>query len=276
MSYMDIPYRLDESAEPPACRFRSVWKVQANDAYQVAQSNGFAALGLFVTYEGQGSLTVDRTVDSGRFELQAGTFVFVQAEVPCSYRCRDGDWKFYFFEFDGLERVRHWGLPIGRVATTARMPEAVRKCEQLIDGMIVQPIGYRDSAHNLLNELLLLFAREPSIGRAKRHPELDAVLYRMHKNIGTPFRVDEAVRDSGLSRTAFFSRFRETTGTSPAEYMLGLKLASAKASLEATNLSVKEIAAALHFYDEFHFSKTFKRRYGVSPRDYRRGGRDPR
>ncbi|WP_269432460.1 helix-turn-helix domain-containing protein [Gordoniibacillus kamchatkensis] len=64
--------------------------------------------------------------------------------------------------------------------------------------------------------------------------------------------------------------FRSRTGMSPSRYMQGLKLDSAKAALETTRLSVKEIAAALHFYDEFHFSKLFKQRYGISPREYRR------
>lgn len=41
--------------------------------------------------------------------------------------------------------------------------------------------------------------------------------------------------------------------------MLKLKLESAKVSLDTTSLSAKKIASALHFYDEFHFSKLFKK-----------------
>jgi len=91
----------------------------------------------------------------------------------------------------------------------------------------------------------------------------------MHKNIDKSFRVDELVRRSGMSRTSFFTRFRAVTGYSPNDYMLMLKLESAKVSLETTSLSVKEIGSKLQFYDEFHFSKLFKRRFGLSPSAFR-------
>ncbi|PRX73663.1 helix-turn-helix protein [Cohnella sp. SGD-V74] len=268
--YMDIPYALADADELPECRFRSIWKVQANDAYQVRQPSGFPDSGMFVTFAGQGRLQLP----SGTRDLTAGTFFIVDKNVPCSYRCMNDDWKFYFIDYRDAGMARHLELPAGETATTAKMPEIVRLCERLIDSLIVRPAGYRYGVHLHLQELLLLLARERYDSRVTRYPELDEVLHLMHRNIGMTLRVEEAVQRTGLSRTAFFQRFREMTGTSPTRYMLELKLASAKVSLETTSLSVKEIADALGFYDEFHFSRTFKRHYGVSPRAYRQDGPD--
>lgn len=265
--YMDIPYALAEADELPECRFLSIWKVQANDAYQVRQPNGFPDSGMFVTFAGQGRLQLP----SGTCTLAEGTFFIVDKNIPCSYRCVNDDWKFYFIDYRDAGMARHLELPAGETATTAKMPELVRLCERMIDSLIVRPSGYRYGVHLHLQELLLLLARERYDSRVTRYPELDEVLHLMHRNIGMTLRIEEAVRGTGLSRTAFFQRFREMTGTSPNRYMLELKLASAKASLETTSLSVKEIADALGFYDEFHFSRTFKGHYGVSPRAYRRG-----
>jgi len=269
MPIMDIPYPLDQQDDLPLCRFRSIWKVQADDSYLSDKPNGFSAPGLFATIEGTGRISM---AGDGRL-LQAGTIFFADRGIPCAYRCLGGDWKFYFIDFDRMDLVRWLGLPVGEVSTSARISDAVELCERMIDNLIVQPAGYAFAAHHYLQELLLLFARERSAARSTRYPELDPVLYRMHKTIGLPYRLEDFIADSGLSRTAFFSRFREMTGRSPVQYMLELKLASAKASLETTNLSVKEIASALHFYDEFHFSKMFKQRFGVSPRSYRNGER---
>ncbi|MHA6480981.1 helix-turn-helix domain-containing protein [Paenibacillus sp. strain BS8-2] len=267
MPVMDIPYELKPSDELPACKFHTIWKVHANNAYQVDKPGGFSVPGLFVTIEGTGSLTM---AGEPAF-LHAGTFFFVDTGIPCSYRCLNGDWKFYFIDFDRMDLVRSLDLPSGQVMTSARIPDAVKLCEQMIDNLIVQPVGYAYSAHHSVQALLLLFARERSDTRSSRYPELDSVLFRMHKNIDKPYELDSFIAESGLSRTAFFSRFRAMTGRSPARYMLELKLASAKASLETTNLSIKEIASALSFYDEFHFSKMFKQRYSVSPKAYRKG-----
>jgi len=248
------------------CRFGSIWKVQANDAYQVNKAGGFHAPGLFLTYEGQGALTLA----GSRYELTAGTFVIVPDGVPSTYHCLENNWKFYFVDFNSLAMIRHLQLPVSKVAATSKTPEAIQLCERLIDNLIVQPAGYAYSADMGLQELLLTLAREQSAAALTRYPELDAVLFYMHKNIEKPARVDNLLQICGLSRTAFFARFRAMTGLSPSAYMLRLKLESAKASLETTRLSVKEIAAALHFYDEFHFSRLFKKHCCLSPKAYRR------
>lgn len=267
-SLMNIPYELNEKKDPPNCRFQSIWKVHANHAYQVNKPNGFQTPGLFVTFDGRGSFIRGKE----RHDLVAGTYYIVEEGTPCSYKCQDNDWKFYFIHCRDLAMASHLELPIGGVAATARIPEAIQQCEKLITDLIVQPSGYEYNAHIGLQELLLLFARDQETTRAARYPELDETLYHMHQNIGMPIRIDDLVRDTGLSRTAFFQRFRSMTGMSPSRYMLNLKLAYAKASLETSTLSVKEIASALQFYDEFHFSKAFKRRYGASPRVFRQGG----
>ncbi|MFD0693193.1 AraC family transcriptional regulator [Paenibacillus sp. GCM10027628] len=266
MSYMNIPYNLGEKSAVPLCKFISIWKVQANHAYQVSKGEGFAAPGLFITYEGKGILTQS----AERHELRQGTFFIVQESIPCAYRCQDDDWKFYFLDFSSLDMARFLRLPVGEVVSTEKVPETVQLCERLIDNLILQSAGYAYSANIFLQEVLLLLAREQSAPGTTGHADLDKVLYYMHKNIDKPLQVNDLVQKSGLSRTAFFSRFRTMTGLSPSVYMLKLKLESAKASLETTNMSVKEIASALHFYDEFHFSKLFKKHCGLSPSAYRR------
>ncbi|SEN82010.1 AraC family transcriptional regulator [Paenibacillus sp. OV219] len=265
MTYMNIPYQLTELPSPPPCQFKSIWKVQANNAYQVVQSQGLSTPGLFVTLEGKGKFVQEDTT----IELTPGTILFVKASTPCSYECAEDDWKFYFLHFDQLDMIHHLGLPIGQQIATSKIHEAIRLCERLIDTLIIQSIGYDYAANLTLQELLLIFAGEQTT-RMTSNSDMERILFQMHRNIGGQFRSEDFITsNSGLSRTAFFSQFREMTGKSPTQYMLELKLASAKASLESTNLSVKEIAATLHFYDEFHFSKTFKKHYGISPRSYR-------
>lgn len=264
--YMDIPYSLDPGIQLDPCQFHTIWKVHANAAYDAVQPDGFASPGLFVTFGGQGVYTCG----AERVEFGAGTYLLAEAGRPCAYKGIAGDWRFYFIAFSDLGMARQLELPIGLPVSFAHVSEAVRLCEQLINHLILKPAGFAYAANITLQELLLLFARERAEGGSRRDPELDAILSEMHRNIGEPFRTEAYIRQSGMSRTAFYARFRDLTGETPTQYMLRLKLASAKASLETTSLSVKEIAAALHFYDEFHFSKMFKRRYGTSPRNLRR------
>ncbi|QHW34765.1 helix-turn-helix transcriptional regulator [Paenibacillus rhizovicinus] len=265
MAFMNIPYELNDEIAIPAFRFKSIWKVQANDSYQVTSPQGFNWPGIFVTYEGKGIINYADTSAA----LDAGTYIIVPPNLPCAYQCVGGDWKFYFIYFDPLDMALGLEMTVGIPVTTAKMPEATLICERLIDSLIVHPTGYGITVQLYAQELLLLLARERAAALQSRHPELDDILYHMHRQIGQPIPIDDFVRRSGLSRTVFYARFRSRTGMSPSRYMQELKLSSAKAALETTSSSIKEIAASLQFYDEFHFSKLFKQRYGAAPRDHR-------
>lgn len=265
MSYMNIPYRL-ETSDVSLSQFISIWKVEANNTYQTSKRNGFEAPGLFITYEGKGTLTV---IDNN-YELHAGTFFFVQKDISSMYKCKNEDWKFYFLDFSSIGIPGSLQLPIFKVVSTGKIAEALQLCERLIDILIAQPLGYEYSANILLQEIFLLFAREQSVSANSRHTEINKILIYIHRNMDKQIRIEDLIELSGLSRTSFFTRFRSTTGLSPSNYMLKLKLESAKVSLETTNLTVKEIAANLNFYDEFHFSKLYKKNFGMSPRESRK------
>ncbi len=64
--------------------------------------------------------------------------------------------------------------------------------------------------------------------------------------------------------------FKKAYGKTPYEYILDKKLERACMLLSHTNLLVKEIATQLQFADEHYFSATFKKRMGLTPRQYRK------
>jgi AraC-like DNA-binding protein len=51
-----------------------------------------------------------------------------------------------------------------------------------------------------------------------------------------------------------------------------IRLGRAATLLERSNLTVTEVAVSVGFRDPLHFSRRFRRAYGVSPRAYRAGG----
>lgn len=67
----------------------------------------------------------------------------------------------------------------------------------------------------------------------------------------------------------FHKKFREAFGVTPFNYMLNKRMNIAKELLAFSSLTVKEIALKSGYKDEFHFSKTFKKSMGLSPRAFR-------
>jgi len=59
-------------------------------------------------------------------------------------------------------------------------------------------------------------------------------------------------------------------GVSLKTFIAGKVLERSKHELLYSDKIIKEIAGALGFYDEFHFSKFFKKHTHVSPAEYRK------
>lgn len=55
------------------------------------------------------------------------------------------------------------------------------------------------------------------------------------------------------------------TGVSPINYLILIRLQQARQLLMTEEYPIKEIARAVGYEDAYHFSKSFKKQYGVSP-----------
>lgn len=78
----------------------------------------------------------------------------------------------------------------------------------------------------------------------------------------------------GVSRGRLFSAFRSAGGV--AAYVMGRRLARAKAAIAETGTAepIGMIAHRLGFSDASHLSRAFRKRYGMTPSEYRRRVRD--
>jgi AraC family transcriptional regulator len=64
--------------------------------------------------------------------------------------------------------------------------------------------------------------------------------------------------------------FRASTGYSPHQWLTHLRIEEAKTLLQKASNSLIDIALGCGFSSHGHFSNTFRRIVGVTPREYRR------
>jgi transcriptional regulator GlxA family with amidase domain len=83
---------------------------------------------------------------------------------------------------------------------------------------------------------------------------------------------DMAARCSMSART-FTRRFRDATGTTPLQWVLSQRMDNARRMLEATDLSVDEIAERCGFGTTLNLRTHFRRRLDTTPTAYRRSFR---
>jgi AraC-like DNA-binding protein len=74
------------------------------------------------------------------------------------------------------------------------------------------------------------------------------------------------LRKPVISTVAYLSRLFQRFGhTTPYRFLMRLKMNRATELLVDDGMLVKEVAAKLEFADAFHFSRVFKRVYGLPP-----------
>jgi AraC family transcriptional regulator len=77
---------------------------------------------------------------------------------------------------------------------------------------------------------------------------------------------------ANMSVDHFLRSFRAATGTTPYQYILGLRLAKASTMLRETVVPIATIATQCGFHGASHFSVAFSDRFGTRPSQYRRSG----
>ncbi len=75
---------------------------------------------------------------------------------------------------------------------------------------------------------------------------------------------------SGYGMSQFVRSFKATTGKTPTRYMIDSKISKAKELLLTTSLPMNQVASLCGYNDPLYFSRIFKKRVGVSPREYRK------
>lgn len=96
-----------------------------------------------------------------------------------------------------------------------------------------------------------------------------ALIERMHTAPASDMDIGAYAAECGFSRSHFDHLFRTQVGVPPHQYLLNLRLKEASWLLRHTDLPVSEIAAQVGFSDSFYFSRLYKKKYNVSPRETR-------
>lgn len=76
----------------------------------------------------------------------------------------------------------------------------------------------------------------------------------------------------GISKSYFSEYFKKQAGISLADYIIKSKLKIVETKILHTDLSLKEIAYQLNFTDSSHLSRSFKKVYGMTVKEFKNAG----
>ncbi len=104
-------------------------------------------------------------------------------------------------------------------------------------------------------------------------PTLGSVLEYVARHLDTPLSLERLASVAGMDLYRFARAFKQSTGSSPHRYLLEARINRAKELLRDPSRSITEIALQTGFATPSHFSVTFRRIAGVTPRAFRAGQR---
>jgi AraC-like DNA-binding protein len=181
----------------------------------------------------------------------------------------------YFVDFIGPDApkiLRKFGPTLGNVVQVHSPEIILRIFEDLIKN------GQADSPYSLLLckailEQLILKIAETSIIENSR---TSAAFYTyqssrevIQKNFMTFKSLEQIAEECHIDSAYLCRLFKRFDNRSPYQYLMRMKMNLAAQKLQLPNSSVKEIAFELGFSDAFHFSRVFKRIFGISPRTFK-------
>lgn len=109
-----------------------------------------------------------------------------------------------------------------------------------------------------------------------RHDKLLQAAAFLEARIEEEFDLDACAAHLDLSRRQIERLFHRYLDTTPVRYMNDLRLARGRALLAETDMKVTEVAVACGYASSSHFSKSFRKKYGVSPYRFSHFGSEAR
>lgn len=204
-------------------------------------------------------------------------FMIFPGQVNTYVADRDRPWKYVWLEFDGL-RMEEWMESAGLSQfQPLYRPQSPAQGQALRDIMLYIVQHSEASSLHLIGHLFLFLdaliqtssTRRPLHGvRLKDFYIQEAVNYMEH-NYQRELTVEELADVCKLNRSYFSKLFKDSMGCPPQEFLIRLRLSKAADMMKGMNDSIRAIALRCGYPNQLHFSRAFKKRYGVSPREWR-------
>jgi len=226
------------------------------------------------TLEGCGQYT-DAT---GTHKQVPGSAFVVPIPSAHQYGLPEGSpyWTFFFIMTSHpyvASRLRDRQDNNGQTLQLEEDSPLVIRAAQLFEGMItggfVDDFAREQSLFEFMIEYERVLYRE-SYPQDLREGMLDDVRGYTLRHLSAPFDVVGLAEQSGMSRSNFSHRFKAVTGLSPAYYVQQVRLEEATHRLINSDLKLEAIADQTGFADANHFCKVFRRRFHLSPGEFRR------
>lgn len=181
------------------------------------------------------------------------------------------------FPFELLNKRLSGLFEISKLPISVTIPEKSRgSVKDIFERLIEESanggarIAGKIYLQNMVEELIIFALRELPRERLENNSEfLNRSLGYLYSHFFENITVNDVAEHIGYTANYFNFKFKEEIGIPLGEYLRNLRLTYSENLLKSSEMSVTEIALESGFGNLSYFSRAFKDRYGISPKEYR-------
>jgi AraC-like DNA-binding protein len=145
----------------------------------------------------------------------------------------------------------------------------VRAIDDPLERRIVAPLILEELVFRLLRSDAAALVRR-AVRRDRETVSVEEAMRYVRENLASVHAVDTLARHVHMSPSHFAHRFRAVARVSPMKYVKQARLFEAQRLLSLEGLRVGEVAGRVGYESAAHFTRDFKRHFGVTPVAYAR------
>lgn len=269
VSYIDERYSLELCPNRGLSVLQCGW--QKCDA---GHQNGFMRYNHYsITFviSGSGSYTINGQT----FSIHQGEgFVIFPESIPLYVADNNDPWEYVFAVFQGSDvpkMLQVAGIsaqnPIFQYSRDEQMMFALNQLRIMSKSGLA--LGY-----DVVGQFYICISKLIQQQTAKIQKQIPILHYveiakaYMETNYPYHISITDVASYVGVDRSYLYRLFLESEGISPSVWLMRLRLEHSVKMLQEGLLSITEIAYSIGFYDVSHFTKSFKKEYGCTPREY--------
>lgn len=219
------------------------------------------------------------SINDKRFEVKPNRFFILPAtKESIIYGADENDpWTIYWIHFSGSDiETFNKSFNIG-IFDGPKQISYNEKGIELWHSMYENlEMGYGkeniSKANLCLYHFLSTFIYPNSNSNERKQDEKDSIsntITYMRSKLAEKLTLEDLALMNNLSASHFSLLFKKSTGMSPLDYFIHLKLQHACLALITTEVKIKNIASDLGYDDPYYFSRLFKKYMKISPLQYR-------
>lgn len=212
------------------------------------------------------------------YNLHAGQgFLIAPGQINHYHADEDDPWEYTWIEFDGVrvkESLDMAGLninqPVYRAGAQAEAEKLGQIMMYIVDHGTGTPLQLTGYGFLFLDQLVSSSAmKQEGKGKRVRDFYLREAMNYIEQHYQEEIAVEDIAAFCGLNRSYFGKVFREVMGKTPQEFLIHYRITKACQLLKSTQMSIKDIAIAVGYPNQLHFSRAFHNAIGTSPRAWR-------